>query len=312
MSGTHRATKTSRQKSRSIALTFISVLMLLALIVSIRGASANRIGPVAPIHASPTTTTRPTTVTTSTNPFPGPPVAGSWHVAFDQTFSSTSLDASVWSTCFPRFPSDGCTNFGNNELEWYTPSQVQVSDGVLHLVAQREATPGLTKLGQQTSYSWRSGLVTTAASFPFTYGYVQVRAKFPTAMGMWPALWLLPANGSWPPEIDMIEANPMRDGKQLHMYVLHRDLSDPPAQRDQVLTSASSDGWNTYAILWTPNEIIWYVNGVEKFHATGGVPNQPMYLLANLAIAGVAGYTPDASTPALDTMDIQHVEVWQQ
>ena len=58
------------------------------------------------------------------------------HVAFDQTFTGSSLNTQVWNTCYwYADPGVGCGHSGvYNEDEWYLPSQDQVSDGALHLV----------------------------------------------------------------------------------------------------------------------------------------------------------------------------------
>ena len=128
-------------------------------------------------------------------------------LVFSSNFSGTQLDTSVWDTCYVRFvAATGCTNFGNpQEEEWYLPSQVDVSGGVLHLIARETPTVGRNSSGAPKIYPYRSGMVTTYSSFRFTYGLVRVVARLPGGIGTWPALWLLPANGSWPPEIDIME-----------------------------------------------------------------------------------------------------------
>ena len=59
--------------------------------------------------------------------------------------------------------------------------------------------------GSRRWFSYRSGMVTTAGHFEFTYGQVEFRALAPLGRGLWPALWLLPADRTWPPEIDVME-----------------------------------------------------------------------------------------------------------
>jgi beta-glucanase (GH16 family) len=49
-------------------------------------------------------------------------------------------------------------------------------------------------------------MVTSYPGFNFEYGTVQIVAQIPKNVGLWPALWLLPASESWPPEIDMLES----------------------------------------------------------------------------------------------------------
>jgi hypothetical protein len=100
-----------------------------------------------------------------------------------------------------------CTNnqYGipYREREQYCASQLVVGDGVLSLVPERHSV--------KPRFPWTSGMVTTGGpfekgvpepTFVFKYGYAEVRAKLPAGHGFWPAFWLLPANGSWPPEID--------------------------------------------------------------------------------------------------------------
>ena len=48
-------------------------------------------------------------------------------------------------------------------------------------------------------------------------------------------------------------------------------------------------GYHTYGLLWKPNSLTWYLDGKVVDRYTGShVPDQPMYLLANLAIDGKA------------------------
>jgi beta-glucanase (GH16 family) len=118
---------------------------------------------------------------------------------FDDEFDGTSLDLTKWYRCYPWADEDiGCTNRPPYDLEWYWDHNVSVSDGMLQLSAKKR---------KQQGYKYTSGMVVTGGSstlppgFTFLYGYMEMRAKFPPGKGMWPAFWLLPADGSWPPEI---------------------------------------------------------------------------------------------------------------
>jgi beta-glucanase (GH16 family) len=232
-------------------------------------------------------------------------LGSAWSQTFYAAFSGTRLDTSLWDTCYPWQSQEGCTNFGNaNEYEWYLPSQDQVYGGALHLVPEQAPTQGRSSnWAGKKEYSYRSGMVTTYSSYSFQYGYLQVVARIPFGTGLWPALWLLPENEQWPPEIDIIEhygTSPI-SYQHLHSALL-------PAQRASESMPDLSSGWHTFGLYWSQNQIIWFIDGQQVFESTTGIPEQPMYFIANLAVyqQGTEGWNP-----AADAMAIKSVTVWQ-
>ena len=77
----------------------------------------------------------------------------------------------------------------NNEQQYYTPEEVFLRDGVLVLRSRKRLMGGRP---------YTSGLVETKGTFAQAYGRFEVRAKLPRGQGIWPAHWLLPADGAWP------------------------------------------------------------------------------------------------------------------
>lgn len=254
----------------------------------------------APSTEVPTTTTVPVAQPVG--------ITTGMHLAFTSSFQGSSLNGSKWQTCYPWADSgSGCTNFDNSELEWYLPSQDQVSNGTLHMTASKVTTIGTTRAGSPASYQWKSGMVTTYSSFDFTYGYVQVTARIPSGSGLWPALWLLPQNESWPPEIDIME-NLGANTSRIYCTV-HTSLGGESQEIYNSPTNLSS-GWHTYAVNWEPNSITWYIDGHQVFTSNANIPQQPMYFLANLAVSGTE-QLPNASTPNTASFDIANVSIYQ-
>jgi beta-glucanase (GH16 family) len=124
-------------------------------------------------------------------------LTGKWKQIFDDEFNGTSLDTSKWKPCYH---SGNCTNSGNNELEWYLLENVTVSNGILHLRAKKQ----IYDAPDGKKYYYTSGMI-SSTNFSFTYGYVEMRARVTACKGMWSAFWMLPTDGSWPPEIDTQE-----------------------------------------------------------------------------------------------------------
>src|SRR6185437_12244267 len=120
-----------------------------------------------------------------------------WTLTFHDEFDGSKLDESKWMDRYPY----GRTH-SNNEQEYYAPDGYTVSDGQLHLNAKpvradaRDKTKGMP---------YTSGMASSHGKFSQKYGWFEIRARFPSGKGYWPAFWLLPENGGWPPEIDILE-----------------------------------------------------------------------------------------------------------
>ena len=249
-----------------------------------------------------------TTTGTAAAGVPGAPGGGPWRVDFRDTFGGSKLGRQ-WTTCY-WWAVQGCTISSNGEAEWYLPSQVAISDGVLHLSAQ----PALSRHVART-FTHQSGMVSTgrtgdavsdSARYAFTYGHLEVRFRTPAARGLWPAIWMLPVTNQPLPEIDVLEQygdNTRAASMTLHPTngaVAHSDFTGPDL----------SQGWHTVALDWTPGRLQWTLDGRRRLEVTGSrVPSEPMYLIINLAVGGSAGSpVPGASLPPFQ---IDQVTVWK-
>lgn len=88
---------------------------------------------------------------------------------------------------------------------YYKPNDTSVvwcEDGLLNLKFMKDETD---------PRGYKSGSIRTdSGKFDFTYGKVEIKAKFSSGNGSWPAIWMMPASseyGGWPAsgEIDIME-----------------------------------------------------------------------------------------------------------
>src|SRR5690606_12311308 len=116
--------------------------------------------------------------------------------------------------------------------------------------------------------SFTSGKVKTHGLFAQTYGKFEFRAKLPVGQGLWPALWMMPAEskyGGWAAsgEIDVMEAKGSRPGEV--SGAIHFGGSSPRnvfAANEYALPDGGRiDEFHVYAVEWEPEEIRWYVDG---------------------------------------------------
>lgn len=262
-----------------------------------------------------TTTTRESTTTTQPVELPAA-IAGEdaeWTLIFDEPFNGADL-ASAWTTCYWWQIDGGCTIASNDELEWYQPDGARVTDGVLRLEAV--ADPQLTSEG--TTLPYRSGMASTGpaddegseAGLVFTYGYVEAVVHFPSGAGTWPAVWLLSADLTSTPEIDIVE---YYGGETVVKNRVHQRVDgEKISEGFETAFEPSADGWYRVAALWTPERVEFYFDDVLTgvVDDVDLVPTTPMYLIVNLAIGGQAGSVDEQALP--QHFDIDSVRVWQQ
>jgi beta-glucanase (GH16 family) len=234
------------------------------------------------------------------------PVSGGWKLVFSDEFDGSKLDQTKWNTCYPWVEADGgCTNSGNNEMEWYQPDEVFVEDGLLRLRAQERSV--------KEGFPYTSGMVTSHERFAYQYGYIESRQKMPAGKGLWPAFWLLPEEVKWPPEIDILEVlghAPTTVHTTVHFTT---DGKNHLSQGSSYSGPNFAAEYHTFGLLWEPNLLVWYVDGVERFSVERegvNVPSEPFYILINLAVGGNWPGAPDKKTQFPAFYEIDYVRVW--
>jgi beta-glucanase (GH16 family) len=295
--GRHRRTralagKGSRIRLRS-ALTALAAFLIIVTVVLVATDNGAPPAPAGPAQ-------QPGPAAAPDGQIAPPP---NWKLAFSTDFPGTALDTSTWAQCYPWSPSPpGCSNFGNaDEREWYLPSQVHVDNGMLALAAQRTPTQGSDENGNPKTYTCRSGMVTTYPSVHLKYGFVQVTARLPFGKGLWPAIWLIPADQSWPPEIDIVEH---WDTRPTASATLHYGQQNAQ-QRGTVNFPDADKGWHTYTLYWTQSRITIYYDNTLVLTTTAHIPQKTMYLLLDLA--------DENNTPGscAGTMYVKSVNIWK-
>lgn len=239
-----------------------------------------------------------------------------WKLVFEDTFEEKDLDKRRWTTCY-WWALDGCTNLGNNELQWYQKQNISVENGNLILEGRKQAVRT-----NEGDYKFTSGMVTTGriksvkqsrTRFGFKYGYVEVRAKIPAGKGLWPAVWLLPTTLISTPEIDLMEVLGHKPD-QLEMHYHYRENAEKISIGNDMIVGDLSQDWHLFAIDWRPDAIIWYLDDKEiwRFEDDKIISNEEMYLLINLAIGGDWPGPPNSETNFPARFLIDHVKIWQR
>jgi len=187
-----------------------------------------------------------------------------------------------------------------------------IEGGVLSISAERVPPLLQPQLGGQR---YASGVITSERTHSQRYGYFEMRARLPAGRGFWPAFWLLPQSGAWPPEIDILEASGARP-RDVHVGLI--DKSRPKGRPGGLWIADAvdtTDGFHTYAAEWTAEDIRFLVDGTLHFASGAHGLHEPMYLLANLAVGSHDPNwipDPDASTPFPGRLQIDHIRAYRR
>jgi beta-glucanase (GH16 family) len=226
--------------------------------------------------------------------------------------AGSGVDTSKWSF-------DTGDNINNHERQYYTNSTSNAAmdgQGNLVITARRENPANYNCWYGRCEYT--SARLNTWGKFTQQYGRFETRLKMSHGQGMWPAFWMLGTEGGgWPNngEIDIME------NVGFEPNTVHGTLHGPGYSGSGGIGAAYSgprfaDGFHTFTIDWSPNLIIWYVDGNEYQRRTpadlGGrtwVFNRPFFMILNLAVGGYWPGDPNGSTPFPNTLVVDYVRV---
>jgi Ca2+-binding RTX toxin-like protein len=245
----------------------------------------------------------------------------SYKQVFGDEFNSFKLNLGTgstenWYPLFPRTGLAGHTTVDHGSVQYFTYPEdtgtygqpvginpFSLNDGVLTISMNPVPEEDQTKI---YGYEYSSGNINSIASFHQTYGYFEIRAKLAAGQGVHDAFWMLPMDGSWPPELDIVEqrgADPTRT-----IYGAH--YNGGSASGTASVPTATTE-FHTYGMDWEPDFLTWYIDGV----AVRSIPtppglDKPMYMLANLGGGSDWAGDPDTTTPWPAQMQIDYIRAY--
>ncbi|MBD1384661.1 family 16 glycosylhydrolase [Mucilaginibacter rigui] len=201
--------------------------------------------------------------------------------------------------------------WGNNELEYYTnrTDNAVVSNGTLKINLKKEDYNG---------FGYTSARLLTKGKFNFKYGRVEVKAKLPTGVGTWPAIWALGSNVDttpWPAcgEIDIME----HVGKQQN--TIFSTMHYPGhygggGVGGTTQNPTASTEFHVYSLDWTPATLKFAIDGVVyyTFPNSADLPfNNNFFLILNVAMGGNFGGPAVDPNFTSSTMEVDYVRVYK-
>lgn len=212
----------------------------------------------------------------------------------------------------------GGSGWGNNELQYYTNARTKnarVENGVLIIEAHKEKWLGR---------DYTSARLISKGKGDWKYGKIQVRAKLPSGIGTWPAIWMLASTKpfKWPDdgEIDIMEHVGYDQGKihgSIHCKKYYHSIGTQKTANINVKDCSSA--FHVYEVEWNADYVKIGMDGNTYFNfqnEKSGYEAWPfdnkMHLLLNVAAGGNWGGAKGVDTTIWPVrMEVDYVRVFQ-
>ncbi|VBB45864.1 Glycoside hydrolase family 16 [uncultured Paludibacter sp.] len=216
--------------------------------------------------------------------------------SFADNFDWNTLDKSRWSFGFHAGKKDlkEDYSFDNEHQANNGGRNVNVHNGILNIETRHEKVKAAAwneKKGFiEKDFNYTSDIIQTATEFKQKYGLF--RAKVRCTGKIHHAFWLNGNNKL--PHINIFHFN----GKAITAGNAHSNVMD-----EVKITGLPHSQYYIYSLIWTPKELIWFINDFEVYRTTSNVPQEPMYL-------GFNSFIPQKQKPSTGNLYIDWVRVF--
>lgn len=215
-----------------------------------------------------------------------PATASGYTLVFKDDFNGSRIDTSKW----------GVYNGGNG------------GDRVAQnaIVGNGQLTLRTTKVNGV----WKGAGVSAARANKQKYGKYEMRVRFDRGYGVRVAGLLWPANGVWPPEVDFYEIPADNTNRTLNTLTNHYGTrSNHRMHHDSY--NADFTQWQTVGVEWTPNKLVYTLNGKPMRTMYKNIPNTAMWLGLQTRPGSWSGVKPNSSTPQIVDLDVDWVKIYK-
>lgn len=225
-----------------------------------------------------------------------------WEATYVDDFEGTRLNSKNW-TYAPAYKRQDMNNYWNRKQVKF-PGNGCVAIGI----DQPEGDDRIL-----------SGAITTEGIFEQAYGYFECRCRLQPIPGCWSAFWLMCMGetsvgngGKDGAEIDIVES-PFFNSSA----VQHNIHWDGYAEDHKVVSSGNVTRpglyteFHTYALEWTKNEYIFYIDGEETFRTSeGGICEVPCHMILSIETGSWTGAPDKELLPS--EMLVDYVRVYKE
>jgi hypothetical protein len=194
-----------------------------------------------------------------------------WVSKFYEDFSKNEIDPR-WSN--KQIVSENMLNGAPyspiEDLHIFSPNNIQPSGGLLKIKTKQEKKQGLawdkTYGFVPKTFSYTSGILTSAHSFKQLYGKFEAKVRVKYAQGTYHAFWM--GTDTQKPHLNVFRF----EGRNLIISAYSNE-----SKIEKRLKYKLKDDFYIYTLLWSNNKLAWLINGKKVFESSN-IINEPMYI----------------------------------
>jgi len=196
------------------------------------------------------------------------PLKAGYKLIWEDNFNGTNLDSTKWKV----------RGVGPRAIAYVSPDAVKVEDGLLKLLAFKR------------NDSLFGSAVGTQDLFMKSFGYYECRAQVQASPGVWAAFWIQSpfiSQGEDPAvygaEIDIMECF-RKLGVDIVSHNVHWAYG-PHQQSTHGMQShlrGVGKGFHRFAVEWTPDQYIFYVDGLKFYEVQKGISHIKEYMILSM------------------------------
>lgn len=233
-----------------------------------------------------------------------------WQLTFEDDFDAVRLDQAKWMTGYywgKALLNETYVLAG--EKQFFKDDNIELRDSTLRITTRRENTAGKTwdpVHGFMTrDFEYTSGLISTGQSFRQKQGKFEAKVRFSDAAPMINAFWLVGEKIA--PQIDVFKST-VQNGKMIECGLHSINGKQEPVHQTKKINGTTFTGnYYIYSLEWSPENIIWKINGVEVNRESKNLPDEPMYLTF---CTSLSQNPDDRKIPS--TLDIDWIRCYQK
>jgi len=262
------------------------------------------------------------------------PIQAGWKLVWSDEFSGKGKpDPTKWAYEYGFI--------SNQEEQYYTDSlkNARLENGHLIIEAHQDQIPNpyyksdafkdkpwLQYIAEIDTAKYSAARLTTKGLAAWKYGRIEVRAKLPKGVGLWPAVWMLGENRTevgWPEcgEIDIMEHvgfSPDSIFGTVHTMAYNHNRGTQKGK--SVSIAQPYDDFHVFAIDWSEEQIDFYLDGTRYYQFKNAQKtseewpfDQKFYLILNVAVGGMLGGQQGIDQEIFpQAMQIDYVRVYQK